>query len=216
MSSTELPNQIAALLSAAEDIIEAYGAIENLSGLPKAFQGVNECLPLVEHTLREMRIPARKLGSAADTGLETPLKRCEERAEKLLEIFQKIARKSGGEYVSSVYRQIAVKLGKHRVETLMDGILEDLAILAAHRAFHAAVMKQVEPLAKTREGLAKVPPSLPDSDFDNQPAAAAIYGDGNRQFNAFGGTQNNVDGNFFEAKGDQHFGTIPPKETKAL
>ena len=62
----------------------------------------------------------------------------------------------------------------------------------------------------------RVPPSVPDSACDDQPAAAAMFGNGNRQFNAFGGTQNNVDGNFFEAKGDQYFGTIPSKDTKAL
>ncbi|KAK3681825.1 hypothetical protein B0T22DRAFT_445427 [Podospora appendiculata] len=45
-----------------------------------------------------------------------------------------------------------------------------------------------------------------DRDRDEQPGTASQHGDGNRQFNNFGtGSQKNVDGNYFEAKGDQNF-----------
>ncbi|KAK3897175.1 sesB-related regulatory [Staphylotrichum tortipilum] len=56
---------------------------------------------------------------------------------------------------------------------------------------------------------------LPNNrDLDEQAGTASQHGDGNRQFNNFGtGTQKNVDGNYFEAKGDQHFGMIPSKES---
>ncbi|KAK3687144.1 hypothetical protein B0T22DRAFT_121460 [Podospora appendiculata] len=51
-----------------------------------------------------------------------------------------------------------------------------------------------------------------DRDRDEQPGTASQHGDGNRQFNNFGtGPQKNVDGNYFEAKGDQHFGMVPPR-----
>ena len=56
-------------------------------------------------------------------------------------------------------------------------------------------------------------PSLSNnSDYEGRPGIASQYGDGNRQFNNFGtGTQKNVDGHYFEAKGDQNFGMVPPK-----
>ncbi|KAF4333419.1 n-terminal acetyltransferase A auxiliary subunit [Fusarium beomiforme] len=207
MPAIEIPNQIAGLIRVTEDIIEAYEAIKGLRGLPEAFHEVNKWLPLIEQTLREIKSPGRQVTSADDAkALETPLKSCEDKADKLLEIFQKIASKSKDEYVPSVYRAIAIKLGKHRVETLMDAILKDLEVLIAHRAFEAVTQKQVEPLAMARKELAKVLPSLPDTDLDEQPGSAIQYGDGNRQYNSFGlGTQKNVDGNYFEAKGDQNF-----------
>ncbi|KAK3687190.1 hypothetical protein B0T22DRAFT_121957 [Podospora appendiculata] len=44
-----------------------------------------------------------------------------------------------------------------------------------------------------------------DRDRDEQPGTASQHGDGNRQFNNFGtGPQKNVDGNYFEAKGNQN------------
>ena len=59
--------------------------------------------------------------------------------------------------------------------------------------------------------LANVPPSLPDADLDEQPGRANQYGDGNRQYNNLGsGTMKNVDGHYFEAQGNQTFGTVLP------
>lgn len=215
MSGTEISSQIARLVRVTEDIIEAYNAIKDLCGLPEAFQEVNKCLPLVEQTLRDAKIPARKKNSADNAkALETLLNSCEDKADKLLEIFQKIAKKTREEYIPSVYQSCALKQGKHGVETLIDSILEDLGVLAAHQVLQAATQKQVEPLATAREELAKVPPSLPDSDFDSEPGTASQYSDRNRQYNLFrSGTMKNVDGHYFEAKGNQHFSTIPPKES---
>jgi N-terminal domain on NACHT_NTPase and P-loop NTPases len=215
MLGTEIPRQVAGLIEVIEDMIEVYDTFKDLRGLPEAFQELSKWLPLVEQTLREAKTPAKKVRSAEDANvLGTHLDSCEEKADKLREIFQKVARKSTEEYDASAYRSIAVKLGKHRAETLMIGILEDLAVLAAHHVFQPVMQKQVEPLNKARQELENVPPSLSDSDFDEQPGTANQYGDGNRQFNNFGaGMMKNVDGHYFEAKGDQNFGMIPPKES---
>ena len=133
--------------------------------------------------------------------LETHLSSCEEKADKLLEIFQKIDKNSKGEYIPSVYRSIAIKLGKHRVETLMNGILEDLGLLAVHHVFRAVMQQQVGLLDQAKQELANVAPSLPDSDFDEQPGAANQFGDGNRMLNNFGGSQKNIEGGNYESGG---------------
>ncbi|KAJ4287136.1 hypothetical protein N0V88_007758 [Collariella sp. IMI 366227] len=215
MSATEIPAQITRLIQVTEGTMEVYDTVKDLRGLPEAFQEVNKCLLLVEPTLREAKTPAKKVKSTDDANmLETRLYNCEEKAENLLEIFQKIARKRTEEFVPSVYRSIAVKLGKHRVETLMGGILEDLLALVTHQEFQAVTQNRVGPLEKARQELAKVSPSLSESDLDEQPGTATQHGDGNRQFNNFGtGTQKNVDGNYFEAKGSQNFGMVPSKES---
>ena len=47
----------------------------------------------------------------------------------------------------------------------------------------------------------------------DQPGAAVQHGENARQYNHFGeGTQKITDGHYFEAKGDQNFGMIPPKD----
>ncbi|OGE46780.1 hypothetical protein PENARI_c112G10059 [Penicillium arizonense] len=215
MSGPNISRQIAGLIGVTEDIVEAYDSIKNLSSLPEAFQEVNRRLPLLEQTLRDAESPAKKLKSTDDTqGLETVLHSCDEKANNMLEIFEKIGKKSKGQYDSSVYRAIVTKPGKHRVETLMAGILEDLGVLVAHNIFLAEMKRQVEPLAKALEELAEVSPSLADSNLADQPGAANQYGDNNRQYNLFGnGTQKIATGHYFEARGNQNFGTIPPEDS---
>lgn len=215
MSAPDISRQIACLSEVTEDIVEAYDLIKDLRGLPEAFMEVNKQLPLVEQTLRDAKSPAKKLKSADDVkALETVLYSCDGKADKLLQIFAKVGKKSKDQYDSSVYRKVAIKQGKHRVETLMDGILEDLGVLVAHKIFPTEVQRQVEPLAKAREELAKVSPSLGDSDLTEKAGTANQYGDSNRQYNLFSeGTLKVADGHYFEAKGDQNFGIIPAKES---
>ncbi|RKK62226.1 hypothetical protein BFJ66_g1033 [Fusarium oxysporum f. sp. cepae] len=198
--------QITALISTTLDIIEAYETIKGLCGLPEAFQEVSKWLPLVEKTLRGMMGPAKHVASADDAlVLESSLTSCEKKADNLLEIFQRISKKSkDDEYDPSVYRTIAIRLGKHRVETLMDAILEDLEVLVAHHIFEVDMQGQVEPLALARKELAKTNPSLDDADLDEQHGGANQYGDNNSQFNNLGpGTQKNVKGHYFEGGSHQ-------------
>lgn len=142
---------------------------------------MNKLLLLVEQTLRDAKSPAKKFKSSDEAkALETVLYSCDEKADKLLEIFKKIAKNSKDQYDSSVYRAVVIKQGKHRVETLMDGILEDLEALFSHYIFPVEMQRQVEPLADAREQLAKATPLLANSDLAEQPSAANQYGDNNR------------------------------------
>ncbi|KAJ5911128.1 uncharacterized protein N7473_000431 [Penicillium subrubescens] len=170
---------------------------------------VNKLLPLVEQTLRD----AKKFKSSDEAKvLGTVLYSCDEKADKLLEIFKKIAKNSKDQYDSSVYRAIVIKQGKNRIETLMDGILEDLEALVSHHIFPAETQMQTKPLADAREELAKASLSLADSDLAEQPNSANQTSDNNRQYNLFGkGTQKIVDGQYFETQGNQNFSMIPPK-----
>jgi hypothetical protein len=215
MSSRNIPRQIAGLIGVTEDIVQAYESIKNLPNLPKAFQEVNKQLPLLAQTLRNAESPANELKSTDDTKeLETVLHSCDEKADNMLEIFEKIGKKSKDQYDSSVYRAIIMKPGKDRVETLMAGILEDLRVLVAHNIFLAVMKRQVEPLAKALEELAEVSPSLADADLADHPGAGNQYGDHNRQYNLFGnGGQRNATGHYFEARGNQNFGMIPSEDS---
>lgn len=215
MSAPDISRQIVGLIKVTEGIVEAYDSIKDLYSLPEAFQEVNKQLPLVSQTLRDAKGPAKKMKPADDAkALETVLYSCGEKAGKLLETFQRIGKKSKDQYDSSVYREIIIEQGQQRVETLMAGILEDLRAMVLHKIFLAEMQRQIEPLAKAREELAGISPSLADSDLTEQPRAASQYGNNNRQYNLFGeGTQKVADGHYFEAKGNQNFGMIPGKES---
>lgn len=215
MSGPDISHQIEGLIEVTEGIAEAYNPIKDLRGLPEAFQEVNKLLPLVEQTLRDVESPAKKFNSSDEAkALETVLYGYNEKAGKLLEIFMKIAKNSRDQYDSSVYRAIVIKQGKHRVETLMDGILEDLEALVSHHIFPAEIQMQIEPLADARKELAKAPPSLADSNLAEQPSTANQYGDNNRQYNLFGqGTLKIADGHYFEVQGNPNFSMMPPKES---
>lgn len=214
MSVPDISRQIGGLIDVTEDIVDAYGSIKGLCSLPEAFQEVDKCLPLVEQTLQDAKSRAKRLKSADDTmALEGVLYSCNEKANKLREIFKQIGEMSKDQFDSSLYREIIVKQDKQRVETLMDGILEDLGALVAHNIFPAEMQSPVEPLAQARKELAEVSPSLADSDLADQPKAASQYGDNNCQYNLFGkGIQKVTGGHYFEAKRDQNFGMIPSKE----
>ena len=213
MSDPDISRQIISLIKVTENIMEAYDSIKNLSSLPQAFQETKKRLPLVEQTLQNAKSPAKNLKSAEDVqALQMVLYSFDDKANKLLGIFEKLGRISRGEYDSSVYRAIIMKQGNQRVESLMDGILEDLGILVANEAFLKEMYRQIEPLAKAREELAEVSASLSDSDLADHPRTANQYGDTSRQYNLFGeGIQKIAEGHYFEAQGDQNFGMFPSK-----
>jgi hypothetical protein len=116
--------------------------------------------------------------------------------------------------VVSVYKSVVAKLGKKgRVETLMDSILKDLGVLVAYKVFQASTQKHVEDLDKARKELAKVTPSLADSEFDEKGGNATQIS-GRDQFNTWGDNAKTIFGSNFEAQRDQHIGMIPPVNTK--
>lgn len=215
-SGFEILGLISAIITITDTTIEVYNAIKDLNELPEAFQQVNHRLPLVKEILEEVKRQAKNATSSEAKALKGVLESCEKKAKELQQIFIGISKEStGSKFIISVYRPLVLKLGKKaRVEDLMDGILDDLGLLAAHQIFQTAMQRQIKPLEQARQELANVPPSLPDSEFEGKPGVAHQYGDGNRQNNVFGGTQNNVEGNYYDAKGDQNFGTIPNLDYK--
>ncbi|KAE8156907.1 hypothetical protein BDV40DRAFT_280017 [Aspergillus tamarii] len=213
MANSDISHQITSLIEVTEGIVEAYNPIKDLRGLPETFRTVNSLLPFIRQILRDAKRPTKRVLSANDTeALKTALYGCTEKANKLLEILKKIAKKTNGQFNSSVYRAIIIQHGKHRVETLADGILQDLGALVTLPIYPADMQRQIESLENAREVLAKVSPSLADSDLAEPPRAANLYGDHSRQYNQFGeGGQRMADGHYFEARGNQTFGMFPPK-----
>ncbi|KAL2823016.1 hypothetical protein BJX63DRAFT_376077 [Aspergillus granulosus] len=213
-SGFEILSLISSTITIIEITIEVYDAIEDLHGLPKAFQQVSDRLPLVKDILVDAKGQAKNTDSSTEaTSPKSLLESCEKKAKELQNIFVGIAKESaGGKSVLSAYRSIVLKLGKKsRVETLMNDILKDLGVLAAHNLFQAATQKRVEEVEKARQELEKVPPSLSDSDFDEEPSSVKQTA-GRDIYNFSGGsTLEKTDGNNYKAQGNMYIGTVSPE-----
>ena len=216
----EIVGLISGTITIVDTIIKAYEAIKDLRGLPEAFQQVNDRLPLLKNTLADAREQAENADSTDDpAALKDLLVSCEKKAKELRDIFLAIVKNStSGEPVIAVYRSIVLKLGKKsRVEALMNDILKDLGVLAAHSMFRAATHKRVEEVEKAREELEKVLPSVPDSAFDE--GGGGSYTAGRDMFNYIASgsaTLKRVEGNNYETQGNQgsiYYGTAPPERS---
>jgi hypothetical protein len=213
-----------ATITLIQSISSAYNVIQHLKGLPKTFNEVGENLSLAKKTLDLARtqLEASALDKSDKEAFEPVIKRCEESASALSDIFQKIREKTEHDKEAKdwsaivlFYRSQVLKFGTaakaHRVESLMQSILKDLQNLAVNHLFKVATKSDVDSLESAIKKLSEMEraePSLPDSDFDsNTNISQTISGQGKgNQFNNTGGTQTNHTGPEFNAKGDQNFG----------
>ncbi|KAF0315645.1 ankyrin repeat protein [Colletotrichum asianum] len=172
MSGFEIFGLIGTIVAIIDTTIAAYDAIRDLDGLPEAFEEVNNRLPLVQEIFKEAREKTKNATSSSETAaMKKVLKSSEGKLQKLQKIFLKIAgtQESGADnFVVSVYQTLVNKFGKKsRVESLMQDILKDLATLTAYAVFEDATKKRAEELGNAAQMLESVPPSLEESDLDD-------------------------------------------------
>ncbi|KAK5994095.1 hypothetical protein PT974_07535 [Cladobotryum mycophilum] len=171
------------LVNTAQFIMETYEDIKDVDGLPEAFHEVNKKLLLVIETLRAANAHARENRS-----------KDEAEAKVVTELLER--RQSLHHFC------VVGKSGKEDfVETLITGVVEEMQTLTEQRVFKAATQAQIEALARDRDELAKVPPSLPESEYEEPRGSVSLVGDHNHQNNNFGGNQKNVNGNTYESGG---------------
>ncbi|MCJ1325708.1 hypothetical protein MMC10_002371 [Thelotrema lepadinum] len=221
---------VATTITLVESVSATYKLIQHLSGLPKAFEKVNESLPLSREILQSARDELQNRQTIAPNVAEpisATLKTCQAKLDTLLNIFQKIEEKNkehqqskdGKEWsVVSIYHSTLQNAGRmtkaHRVEALMQDIMNKLKALAINQVFKTATQAQVGRLEVAIQELAKVEPSIPDADLDdagslNATQNVAAGGKGNQAINR-GGHQDNTFGHRFDTGGGKMtFGTIP-------
>lgn len=224
-----------ATITLIQSITSAYNVIQHLKGLPKTFNEVGENLPLAKKTLDLARsqLEASALDKADKEAFQPVIKRCEESASALNDIFQKIKEKTEHDKEAKdwsaivlFYRSQVLNFGTaakaHRVESLMQSILKDLQNFAVNHLFKVATKSDVDSLKndiksqidglesaiKKLSEMERTEPSLPDSDFDsNRNISQNISGQGKgNMFNNMGGTMTNHTGPEFNAQGNMSFG----------
>jgi hypothetical protein len=101
-----------------------------------------------------------------------------------------------------------VYLGKsHKVETLMQELLDNLRCLAIHQLFKVNNQGLATKLENAINELSAVEPSLPDSDFETKEVnVTQTNSDNARGFVSTGGHQENTMGHKFHSAGNMSFG----------
>jgi hypothetical protein len=214
MSGAEAVALVLGLISSVISVIEAsqkvFSAARDAKGLHEAFRKVAENVPLVLGTLRAAEEVQKKLEvewqSSDDTAkkqaieatsreIEPVFETCEADARALRDIFEKVV--PGSEATRTERYRKALKTvlpgKKHKVEGLMQEILEKLQLLHTHHYFKAVV--DVSKIGAGIEELRTLESSDPDLDaryVNSGPGPQNIHTGSGKQFNntISGGTSN--------------------------
>ena len=178
---------ISSIIAIVDGTKKVWDAATDTKGLPEAFREVAGRLPIVKSILNstEQRIKEDKLNDDSCKGVENIAKVCKEKAQKLEKLFDHVIPGEGASHVER-YRKAVKVFGKgHGVEKLMQGILEDVNLLAGEKGISSASKAQQEQILKAIKEIAAVAPSIPEQEFQQTGFTNSNYGSG---------TQNNGQG----------------------
>ena len=174
---------ISSIITIIDTTKKVYDAATNKTGLPKAFGECAVKLPLVKNILESI-----EKGNVDEKGCKEAKgvsEGCKKKASTLEELFQKVIPAEGASRSERYYKAVKI-LGKgNEVESLMKGILEDLALLSSERIMKTPTKTQQEQIAKAISEIRDVPKSVPDDVFQETGPIINHSGSGT-QYNAWG------------------------------
>lgn len=192
MSGSEVIGLISGLVAIIDAATKIYSTVSDVSGLPEAFRDASTRLPLVRETLQtalqnlEMSDPDDSLYQA----IKPVLDGCKQKAQRLEEVFRKVIPSASASRMER-YLHAVRTLGKGSlVESLMQGILRDVQLLAHNRVMKLATDEQLGELARAEDEVSATPPSLPPQCL----SSISNSGPGIQNVNIGGGTQINNNG----------------------
>lgn len=186
---------IAGIIGIINEAKQVFDAVKDTQGQPEAFRQVHARLPLVKDILLQAQTRAATFNDPA--ALEPILKSCKAKAERLQELFVKVIQKDDPKWYDR-YKSALKSLGKgERVESLMEGILKDIQVLACEKLIGTATEVQVKQLEEAIRYLNEMPSSITDE------ARGQSHSGSGDNFGIFGGsgniqTINKAAGNFVQ------------------
>ncbi|RYP42862.1 hypothetical protein DL768_010175 [Monosporascus sp. mg162] len=164
MSGAEVIGLISGIIAIVNATIKVHDAAANASGLPEAFNDVATRLPLVRNTLQIIcgHLNTTSPDEESCKVMKPVLERCEDRARRLEQIFEKVVPQADASRMERYWRT-ARTLGKgDTVESLMKGILDDVQLLTGNRVTKLAAGAEITELIRAAiEGVSAIPSSLP-------------------------------------------------------
>lgn len=191
---------IASIIGIIGGISATYKTIKTIRDLPKAFDEVQNDLPLVLRILRSAQdslCDGQAMPDDEQDAVLAILQPSLDKAEELRRVFDEVKKDCEKDKDAKDWAKVRVIYHKalrgrkaSRVEQLMMDVLSGIKKLALSQSFKSASQHDIQTLEKAIHDLSKVDPSLPDSEFatDGQIFAS--------QENASGAIaqQNNVQG----------------------
>ncbi|RYP79291.1 hypothetical protein DL769_003040 [Monosporascus sp. CRB-8-3] len=163
MSGSEVIGLIASIITIVGATVKVYCATD-ASGLPEAFCEVAKRLPLVQETLQTAReyLNTAPPNEAFCNAIKPVLEGCEDKAKRLAVIFEKVVPQADASGMER-YLLAARTLGKgDTVESLMNGILDDVQLLTANRVTKLPTEAAIAHLIQAAiDEVSAIPPSLP-------------------------------------------------------
>ena len=178
---------ISSIIAIVDRAKKVYDAATNPQGLPEPFREVADRLPIVRNTLNSIKqnIEERKVNNKSCKEVKHIVKACEEKARKLKELFHKAISSDGASDLKRYYKAVKVWGKESEMKSLMEGILEDLQLLACERSIKTATKVQQEQIIKAIAEVSAVSPSVPEHEFQETGFTNSNYGSGT-QYSARG------------------------------
>ncbi|KAL4783422.1 hypothetical protein BJX76DRAFT_357977 [Aspergillus varians] len=203
MSGMEVIGGLSAVISLLEAIVNLYGKTQNDITLSETFEAAGRQLPVLLHILQTYKAKLEplkhSLPSEVCQALEKTLNDCEEKAQRLSEIFTTVL--SGPKDTLSWrqrYSKIMRRLGqRNRVDLLMTAITEDIQLLANSEVIRAIMPNQNTTFEAIFNDIQHVHNSAPQEEklaqsFHNNGAQNNNVNSGNGQLNTGNGQQINT------------------------
>lgn len=218
MDPLSIAASVAGLLQA---ISAACATISKISNLPKAFEHVKKHLPLAQRTLEDIRVQLehQSLTEAEQQTIAQIIQGCAVKAGILRQIFDTLEEKCkqdkdarSWDKVRGWYHEALRGIKGHRVESLMNDILEDLRNLGLYQVFRLATQEDVAEIKKALQDFSHVEPSLDDATVESGSVIHASQsvntGGMGQQNNPSGGT-NTFNSGYNISGGTVTFGEAP-------
>lgn len=170
---------ISSVVAIVDGTKQVYDAASNAKGLPEAFREAAAQLPIVHNILSSAKkyIEEGDANEGSCREAKDVVEDCKKKAEMLRKLFHKVI---PAEDASRREKYIlAVRtLGKgSRVETLMEGILKGVQLLAIDHGMVTAESQRKE-VAEAIKQVAALPPSLPERAIEETSFSATHSGSG--------------------------------------
>ncbi|EFR03974.1 SesA protein [Nannizzia gypsea CBS 118893] len=165
---------------------DCYTVIEEDKTLRDSFHEAGRGLPFIEEALRAIKseLNGRDINELTTASLET----CSSKSQIAERVFRDVAL-APADSRCSLYTATVRREGKgNSVEELVKEMISDVCNMVKDSAIEEPLKIHIKALRKAIKKLSNMEPSVPEEPSDG---GISYHGSGN-QFNALGGTQNNI------------------------
>lgn len=177
---------------------QVYDAAKDAKGQPIAFREVAARLPLVINILNlaRQKLENQSIDEESSMATEYVVKSCKEKALQLKMTLEKCLPPGDAGLGTRIWKGVQMIPRGDRVETLMQGILKDIVMLAGNYGLRAATEEQIKELSRAIEAMGDL---VPSTCGDVGSVANSSYGGGAIYSNNGTAPQqiNNGSGNFY-------------------